>query len=80
MEVLPYEGKTIMHLPRLFFQAKIKKKIERNLCIEPAVHSSDMLVHRKMYEDKPVACSNCGVYHQSVVALKVFDIVVLLCM
>lgn len=80
MEILPYESKTIKKLPELMFNANINGELEKNLSIQPTLHFSDMLVQRKLYRDVPVSCATCGTLHQSVVALKIFNIVVLLCM
>lgn len=80
MDVIPYDGKSIKHLPRVFFTALIKKRKEKDLIVEPCIHSSDMLVQRTLQGDKPVVCVACGVYHQSVLSIKIFDIAVLLCM
>ena len=80
MDVLPYDGKSIKHLSRVFFTTLIKKKKEKNLVVEPCIHTSDMLAQRTLQGDKPVVCASCGVYHQSVLSIKIFDIAVLLCM
>jgi hypothetical protein len=75
---LKYNGSR--KLKRFKFDTFIKNNFEKNLIVEPSIHTGKKVFRKRVFDKELFFCPSCGTEFNSCLAIKIFNIVVLLCM